>query len=208
MRKLILLLIMTLLAFSDGLSQDIIFPEPDREGGIPVMQALNLRHTSREFSHEKLPLQVMSNLFWAACGTTRGSYRTAPSARNFQEIRAYAVTDKAIYLYHEKDHYLEMVLEGDFREFTGTQSFVKDAPLTIVLVADHSRMGNTTGAARTAYAWADAAYISQNIYIYCASAELNTGVRALVDRELLAEKMQLGDGYEIVFAQCVGYPVK
>ncbi|MCA1756919.1 MAG: nitroreductase family protein [Bacteroidales bacterium] len=208
MKKLNLLVIMAILTFSNGISQDIILPEPDREGGIPVMLALNLRHSSREFSPEKLPLQVMSDLLWAACGTTRGSYRTAPSARNFQEISAYVVTEEAVYLYHEKDHYLERLVDGDYREFTGTQPFVKDAPLTIVLVADHSRMGNTTGAARTAYAWADASYISQNIYLYCASADLNTGVRALVDREVLAEKMQLGEGYEIVFAQCVGYPVK
>ena len=28
------------------------------------------------------------------------------------------------------------------------------------------------------------------------------------DATPLAEKMQLGDGFEIVFSQCVGYPVK
>lgn len=208
MKNLTLIFIITILSSSMVTSQDIYLPEPDREGGMPLMQALNQRHTSREFSSQKLSSQITGDLLWAACGTTRDTYRTAPSARNFQEIIAYVVTEEGIYLYHEMDHYLEKLIDGDYREFTGTQTFVKDAPLTIVLVADHSRMSNTEGAARTAYAWGDASFISQNIYLYCASASLNTGVRALVDRDLLAEKMQLGEGYEIVFAQSVGYPVK
>ena len=208
MKNLALIFIITILSSSMSTSQDIYLPEPDREGGMPLMQALNTRHTSREFSSKKLSLQITSDLMWAACGTTRGTFRTAPSARNFQEIIAYVVTEEGVYLYNEKDHYLEKLIEGDYREFTGTQTFVIDAPLTIVLVADYSRMGNTEGATRAAYAWGDAAYISQNIYLYCASASLNTGVRALVDRDLLSKKMQLADGFEIIFAQSVGYPVK
>jgi len=189
-------------------TQDINFPEPDREGGMPLMKTLNERHTSRAFSSRELPVELMGNLFWAACGTTREKYRTAPSAVNWQEVRAYAVTKDGIYLYHEQGHYLEKLIEGDFREFAGTQPFVKDAPLTIVLVADYTRMGNIGEEDRLKYSWADAAYISQNIYLFCTSENLNTGVRGLIDRELLSEKMQLDENHKIILAQCVGYPVE
>lgn len=54
-------------------AQDIKFPEPDRKGGMPLMQALNERQSSREFSSRDLPLELMGKLFWAACGSTRGT---------------------------------------------------------------------------------------------------------------------------------------
>lgn len=209
MKKLLLMLSLSIFSFSMADAQDINFPEPDRDGGMPLMKTLNQRHTSREFAPTELSPELMGNLFWAACGTTRGTYRTAPSAVNWQEVRAYAVTKDGIYLYHEQDHYLEKLIDGDYREFTGTQSFVKDAPLTIVLVADYSRMRREmTDEDRLKYSWADAAYISQNIYLFCASENLNTGVRALVDRDVLREKMQLPETHRIVFAQSVGYPVE
>lgn len=208
MKTFITTLIATILCFTMTNAQDIKFPEPDREGGMPLMKTLDLRYTSREFSSRELPVDLMSNLFWAACGTTRGKYRTVPSAVNWQEVKAYAVTKDGIYLYHEKDHYLEKLIDGDYREYTGTQAFVKDAPLTIVLVADYTRMGNISEQDKVKYSWADAAYISQNIYLFCASENLNTGVRGLIDRDVLSEKMQLDDNHKIILAQCVGYPVE
>jgi len=208
MKTIPITLILILLGMSMTNAQEIKFPEPDREGGMPLMQTLNKRHTSRQFSPRELPVELMGNLFWAACGTTREKYRTAPSAVNWQEVRAYAVTKDGIYLYHEKGHYLEKLIDGDYREFTGTQPFVKDAPLTIVLVADYTRMGNISEEDRLKYSWADAAYISQNIYLFCTSENLNTGVRGLIDRDLLSEKMQLDENHKIILAQCVGYPVE
>ncbi|HDZ40108.1 MAG TPA: SagB/ThcOx family dehydrogenase [Bacteroidetes bacterium] len=188
-------------------AQDIKFPEPDREGGKPLMQALNERHSSREFSTGDLPAELMGNLFWAACGSTRGTYRTAPSAVNWQEIRVYAVTKEGVYLYHEKGHYLEKLIDGDYREYTGLQDFVREAPLNIVYVADYTRMGDRSGQDKLKYSWADAAFIAQNVYLFCASENLNTVVRGLVDREVLAEKLQLDGNHKIVLAQTVGYPV-
>lgn len=200
--SLIFIIVLTLTSFS----QVIKLPEPDREGGMPLMQALNERHTSREFSDRELPVELLGNLFWAACGQTFETHRTVPSAHNFQEVKAYSIMKDGVYLYDEKDHSLRKLLDGDFREFTGTQAFVKDAPLVIVMVADLSVMTRADENTRIKYAWADAAFISQNIYLFCASEGLNTGVRALINRETLAEKMSLGENQEIILAQCVGYP--
>ncbi|MBS0009812.1 MAG: nitroreductase family protein [Bacteroidales bacterium] len=189
-------------------AQDIKFPEPHRKGGMPLMQALNERQSSREFSSRDLPLELMGKLFWAACGSTRGTYRTAPSAVNWQEVRAYAVTKEGVYLYHDRGHYLEKLIDGDYREYSGSQDFVGEAPLNIVYVADYTRMGDRSEQDKLKYSWADAAFIAQNVYLFCASENLNTVVRGLVDREVLAEKLQLDDNHKIVLAQTVGYPVE
>jgi nitroreductase len=57
-------------------------------------------------------------------------------------------------------------------------------------------------------AYADAAFISQNVYLFCASEGLATGVRASVDRPALAKALKLRDSQLVVFAQSVGFPKK
>ncbi|MCW4021177.1 MAG: nitroreductase family protein, partial [Candidatus Bathyarchaeota archaeon] len=80
--------------------------EPDTEGGRPLMQVLKDRKSSRAFSIEKLPIQVLSNMLWAAFGVNRpdSGKRTAPSARNWQEIDIYVATAEGLYVYDAKAH--------------------------------------------------------------------------------------------------------
>jgi nitroreductase len=83
---------------------------------------------------------------------------------------------------------------------------VKDAPVTLVLVADTSRM--PSGPDPKPMAYADAAFVSQNIYLFCASEGLATGVRASVDGPALAKALKLKDSQLVVFAQSVGFAKK
>jgi nitroreductase len=188
----------------------IQLPAPQTEGGKPLMQALKLRATSRAFAPDPLPPQTLSNLLWAAWGVNRADSgkRTAPSARNWQESDVYVVMATGAYLYDAVNNVLKPVASGDLRALTGTQDFVKDAPVTLVLVADTARMKGAQADMHQAYAWGDAAFISQNVYLFCASEGLATGVRAMVDRPPLAKTLKLAPSQIIAFAQGVGYPKK
>jgi nitroreductase len=183
-------------------------PEPQTDGGKPLMQALKLRATSREFSPDPLPDQTLSNLLWAAWGINRPAdgKRTAPSARNFQEIDVIVVRADGAYLYDAASNALKPLAAGDHRPLTGTQPFVKDAPVTLVYVADRTRVKAGSAPSDDSWSWADAGFVSQNVYLFCASEGLATGVRALIDRPALAKALGLGEGKLILMAQCVGYP--
>jgi len=183
-------------------------PPPRTDGGKPLMLALKQRATSRAFAPDPLPLQTLADLLWAAWGINRPGEgkRTAPSARNWQEIDLLAVDAKGAWRYDAAANTLEPLVPGDLRALTGSQEFVKEAPLTLVFVADPARMKGADDASREAYAWADAAFISQNVYLYCASEGLATGVRAMVDRPALARALGLPAERIVVFAQSVGYP--
>jgi nitroreductase len=182
--------------------------KPLVDGGRPFMQVLKDRKTSREFSPEKLPMQVLSNLLWAALGVNRpdSGKRTAPSANNRQEIDIYVVTADGLYLYDAKSHALMPLLAEDIREKTGGQASVKEAPVNLVYVADLAKMGTASQADREFYSAADTGFISQNVYLYCASEGLSTFVRAMVDRPTLSKAMNLRPDQKIVLAQSVGYP--
>ncbi|HUU04238.1 MAG TPA: SagB/ThcOx family dehydrogenase [Patescibacteria group bacterium] len=189
---------------------EIRLPKPQTDGGVPLMQALARRATSRDFAPDPLPAQTLSNLLWAAWGINRpeSKKRTAPSAMNWQEIDLYIVMEMGIYLYDATAHVLKPVMAGDFRAQAGRQEFVKTVPLTLVFVADPARMGKAPAEKREIYAWTDSAFISQNVYLFCASAGLATGVRASVDAAALATAMKLTSGQIITMAQSVGFPKK
>jgi len=186
----------------------IELPAPQLDRGRPLMQVLRDRQTSRTFDPRPLPLQELSNLLWAAWGINRpdSGKRTAPSAVNWQEIDLYVALPGGLYRYEAALHRLAPVHGRDIRAATGTQAFVANAPLTIVLVADLARITRASEVDKEWYSAIDAGFISQNIYLYCASEELATGVRALVDREQLAPLMELRPDQRIVVAQTVGYP--
>jgi nitroreductase len=185
----------------------VSLPAPNRTGGKPLVLALQGRKTTREFKPDPLPQQVMSDLLWAAFGINREDTggRTAPSAMNSQEIDVYVATAEGLYLYEARDHQLRLVLSQDVRPLTSGQEFVKAAPLALIFVADLARMTKAKPEQREFYAGMDTGYISQNVYLFCASADLGTVVHDL-DRGPLARAINLRSDQRIMLAQAVGYP--
>ena len=207
--SLIFLPIFVLLTFAEEL-KPIQLLKPQVDKGRPLMQVLKDRSSSRSFSKENLPLQVMSNLLWAAFGVNRPETgkRTAPSAVNWQEIDIYVATSDGLYVYDAKAHMLKPILSKDIRAMTGRQDFVKDAPVNLIYVADYSRVGTSTKEDNDLYSAADTGFIGQNVYLYCASEGLVTVVRGSIDRQALAQVMKLRPDQKIILAQSVGYPKK
>ncbi len=188
--------------------EPVRLPQPQMEGGKPLMQVLQERRSTREFSSEKLSMQTLSDLLWAAFGINRpeSGKRTAPSAMNRQEIDIYVALDDGLYLYDAKTHSLLPVLTRDIRALTGTQEYVGEAPLNLVYVADFSKMGDGPEENKIFYSAANTGFIGQNVYLYCASAGLGTVIRGMVGKQELAKAMNLRAEQKIVLAQTVGYP--
>ena len=218
MKKVLLLAACLVLSFSFIFS-NLTFAEepkpipllkPQTDGGRPFMQVLKDRKSSREFGSEKLPVQVLSNLLWAASGVNRpdSGKRTAPSAVNWQEIDIYVAAADGLCLFDAKAHLLKPILAEDIRAMTGLQPFVKEVPLNLIYVADFSRMGSVTNEQKEFYSAADTGFIAQNVYLYCASEGLATVVRGLVDKPALAKAMKLRTDQKITLVQSVGYPKK
>ena len=203
-------LIAALCAFATAstslLAQNITLPAPQKTGGMPLMEALAKRSTSRTFDAARdLTPQQISNLLWAAFGINRDDgKRTAPSASNKQECDLYVLLKTGSYLYDAKANALVLVAAGDKRQVgtTSRQTFAANAPITVLIVADSARASNREMAS------ADAGFISQNIYLYCASEGLANGVRASVDRDKAAAALSLKPTQWIVLAHSAGYAPK
>jgi len=185
--------------------EKITLPQPIKTGGMPLMEALSKRSSDRgPFSGKALTQQQMSDLLWAAWGINRpDGKRTAPSASNAQEIDIYIFTAEGAYRYDAPEHALYPVKKGDFRKEVVTRDFGSTA-VDIFFVADLDKRRGSEEQKQQMSA-IDTGYISQNIYLYCASEGLGTIVyTGSLSREKVAEHLGLGEHQWVVGGQSVG----
>lgn len=179
-------------------AQDIQLPEPTRNGGMPLMEAVNNRQSSREFTNATLTHQQLSDMLWIACGYNRPDKRTVATALNRQEMSAYVITPEAVYRYEPKENKLIHINSGDHRGVSAMQDYAKVAPLNVALVTDLAKQDKDIFAGMTVGA------MSNNIYLWCASEGLKTVVRASFDQEGLKKALKLNDKETVLLVQTVG----
>lgn len=194
------------------IAQDIKLPEPDKKGGVPLMQALNDRASSREYSSRNLTHGQLSDVLWAAWGINRADQgkHTAPSSNNKQEISVYAALESGLYLYMPESHYLKQIHDRDIRKITGKQDFVEIAAVNLIFVSDLIKAGvsnpEKAGSESLNTSSINTGFMAQNVYLYCASEKLACVVRGWVDTTELSKAMELAPHQRIIIAQTVGYP--
>lgn len=182
---------------------------PDSVGGTTIDEALWRRATSREYSGEALSLEELSGVVWAAAGINRpaNDHLTAPSALALYPLRVYAFLPEGVYLYDQRTHRLDRVVEGDRRALAGSQPFVATAPLNLVYIADLSvYAGRAISGEHVRYLCGqDAAGYAQNANLYAAGHGLKAVTRGSAPAaELLALLGLDAERYFFALAQTVG----
>jgi len=181
-------------------------PPPRTQGVQLLTTALRLRRSTREYSSERIPAQLLSDLLWTAFGINRpNGDRTAPYWRHVMVMDIYLAMADGVWLYDAKSHVLMSYHSADIRAQTGLQDFVATAPLNLIYVAHGENMIDVPAEERRLYASVDAAFIGQNVYLFCASEGLATVFRGAVDAPMLGQVLQLSDQQFVTFAQTVGY---
>ena len=166
----------------------ITLPEPDHKRGIPLMEALSLRKSTRKFRATELQLQYVSNILWAAFGVNRpDGKRTIPTARNQQNLIVYAAMQNGVWRYLPETH--ELIQEV----FLNLCELLGNAPLTLGYAAQGEYGGMHAGSAY------------QNVGLYCASAGLGNVVKA-TGLNVMAEYITPPPEYKLLILQSVGWP--
>jgi nitroreductase len=200
-------------AFAQELKPIQLLP-PQLDGGRPLMQVLKDRKSTRWFSKKEIPLQVLSNLLWAAFGINRPSgLRTAPSGFFNNDI--YVATADGVFVYDAKANLLNPVVAEDVRSLSGRQypppgaggGYVGEAPVNLIYVWDGSKKRSIySEEINLCLAFCHTGLVSQNVYLYCASEGLVTVVRHWFDKPALEKKMKLRPEQYATLVQSVGYP--
>jgi hypothetical protein len=208
-----------------GNSEPIVLPRPAPKTTKSLARALKLRRTMREISDRPLPLQILSDLLWAASGVNRrrGPFglpgRTAASASNSQEIDVYVAREEATYWYDPVRHRLVPAALGDLRRLAigrGQAPAGAEAPVRLIYVVDIDKLVHTSGFqepglrdpdVQRSYYYVDTGLIAGNVYLFAASVGLAAWFHNC-DRSRLGAKLGLREDQRVLFAQTVGYPRK
>lgn len=200
MKRFFISLSLTIISISQCLASDIALPKPQTNGGMPLMEALSKRQSTREFlNNRKLSDQQLSDLLWAACGYNREDKLTIPTAMNRQEVSVYVITPEGAWRYAAKENKLIQVTDKDIREYSAAQEFAKEALLNIAIVSDKELMSDDI------YAGTDAGAVMQNIYLWCAANNVGTVTRGSFDKNELAKALNLKSSQRVILVQTVGY---
>ncbi|MCP5093464.1 MAG: SagB/ThcOx family dehydrogenase [Gammaproteobacteria bacterium] len=201
MRTMLLCLLSMVLAMSTVTlghenGQRTSLPPVESKGEMPLEEAIQLRRSAREFGRRDLALEDVSQLLWAAQGiTTRGGFRTAPSAGALYPLELYVVAGRVeglsagVYRYRPRTHELVHMRSGDLRRPIASaalgQSAVRRAPAVLVIASVYRRTTGKYGERWRCYAHIEVGHAAQNIYLQAIARGLGTVlVGAFDDKEV------------------------
>ena len=183
----------------------ITLPPPATQGGKPLQEALSLRKSGRQYSEREVSMETLSSMLWSGFGISRpDGRRTAPTARNVQDIDIYVVRKDGAFRYDAQNNSLALVTTNDIRSVTSsTQDFARRAPLNLLYVQTLKNQTQNLGADLTGGLHAGA--ISQNVRVFCASEGLENVVRLLFDANALAKALGLPAEQRVLLTHSIGY---
>jgi len=201
--------------------QPISLPEPVFDRCLTVFQALKVRRTSRVIGGQKISLQILSDILWAAQGVNRlegpfgGPGRTAGSASNSQEICIYVAMEEGMYLYEPESHRLSPVAIGDRRALAigpGQGKAGATAPIRLVYVVDLDKFkkagfqepGLYDPEIQKSYYFVDTGLIAQNVYLASSSLGLASWFHNC-NKTAFAKEINLKPHQRPLFGQTIGY---
>jgi hypothetical protein len=186
-----------------------------------VFEALKLRRTSRSISDRTMPLQILSDILWAAQGVNRvdgpfgGPGRTAASASNSQEISVYVARQEGTYLYQPDSHKLIPAARGDKRALAigpGQRTSGANAPLRLIYVVDAEKFktagyqepGLYDSEIQRSYYFVDTGLIAENVYLAASALGLVSWFHNC-NKPKLARELGLKEHQRPLFGQTIGY---
>lgn len=201
--------------------RSIKLPKPLFAHCSTVFEALKMRGTSRSISDKKIPLQILSDILWAAQGINRvhgpfgGPGRTAGSASNSQEVCVYVAKEEGTYLYEPDSHTMTPVAAGDSRCLAigpGQRTSGVNAPVRFIYVVDvdkfktagYQEPGLYDPEIQKSYYFVDTGLIAQNVYLAASALGLVSWFHNC-NKTRLAKILGLKPHQRALFGQTIGY---
>ena len=207
MKKMIMLAFaLMMMGGSISAQEKIQLPQPDMKLlNMPLAETLQLRRSSRNYQKDKAITDAqLATILWAAVGINdpKSGRLTTPTAVNMQDIKVYVCNEKGVWLYNANDNSLTNVYKEDLRpSLVARQTFVMDAPVTLLLVSEQSKRNFHN----ERYGAMDAGYVSQDIYLACAAMGMKTVARAMMDQDAVRSALNLQEGDYPMLNHPIGY---
>ena len=188
----------------------IKLPEPKREGGMPLYQALSLRKSLRNFDPSiKVSYETLSQALWSCYGVREGNYRVIPAAKAWYTFVIYLFVEDGVYKYNPIEHSILKIIDGDHREITGTQkAIVTKARINFLFIADLNMKGRAPEdkAIRREIVKADIGNITMALSLFAAANNMKGVIRGNFNQKDVFEFLNLNSNdYYMPLAFSLGY---
>ena len=212
MRKIFYIFLISLILaslFSISYAKVVVvnLPEPNKTGGMPLNEAVTNRHTEREFTDYKIKPQELSDLLYVAAGVNReNNLRVYPVGKGVQDMFVYVFDKEGVYKFDAPTHSLELIIEGDHRQDTGTPTYIGRAAVNLVYVQDIKLWDSQDKTRETVERWgfAHTGAIMQNVYLFAASKGWNSVARGSFNETKIRELLNLDKNHIITLVQSIG----
>lgn len=184
-----------------GATDAVTLPEPTRDGGLSLVQALARRRSVRHFSAAPLSMPQLSQLLWATQGITAPGRRTAPSAGALYPLEVLLVALRVeglaagAYRFRPQGHVLQPaaapVGAPALQRAALGQQAVGTAAAVVALTAVASRSAGKYGARAARYAAFEAGAAAQNLALQAVALALGSVVVGGFDDAAITELLQL-----------------
>ena len=194
MLKTIGVLMVSFMATS-ALAADIKLPTPDKTNTTTLIQALEQRHSDREFSDKAVDNQTLSSILWAAYGVNRtDGKRTIPTALDKKDLNVYVFNSDGIWLYDANENTLKKQSSENKLDLFRSQDYMNAVSTVLVYT------GSTED-----YAVMHAGAAYQNVELYAAANNMASIVRGYFEHEKVAQALNLPAGQRVIISQAIGW---
>jgi SagB-type dehydrogenase family enzyme len=193
----------------------IMLPKPKYNSDVSLEESLVKRRSVRDYTGELLSLEEVSQLLWAAQGTTsdRGG-RTAPSAGALYPLEVYVIVGDVqyqaigIYLYKPKKHEVVMIADKDVRQqLAGAalgQSSVKNGVIDRSFTAVYQRTTRKYGDRGIKYVHIETGHAAQNVCLQATAMGLGAVTIGAFNDQEVSKLMSLPKDEEPLYIIPVG----
>ena len=208
MKKLLALLLMLALSVPAFAEDEVInLPAPVKTGGLPLMEAINLRQSLSNFQDTELTDKDLATLLWTAGGINREDGKLVyPSAMNTRDLIIFAFTKAGVYRYTPESSTLTVIEKGDYRNYAAVQPFGAKAAVNLVYVQELSLWPDipATLEQKKQAGFSHAGFSMQNVYLYAASQGWGAHCVMSMNYEKLPEILNLTETQSLILGICVG----
>ena len=196
--------------FNTEVGEIIKLPEPKREGGMPLYQALSLRKSLRNFDPSiKVSYETLSQALWSCYWVREGNYRVIPAAKAWYTFVIYLFVEDGVYKYNPIEHSILKIIDGDHREITGTQkAIVTKARINFLFIADLNMKGRAPEdkTIRREIVKADIGNITMALSLFAAANNMKGVIRGELSQQAIFDFLNLNSNdYYMPLAFSLGY---
>ena len=170
---------------------EIPLPKPKTKGEMSLEESIKKRRSARSFITQELSLEQISQLLWATQGITEESrgFRAAPSAGALYPLEIYLIKSDGVFYYNIENHSLKKLNNNDVRgeivRAAWGQSFIQQAPVSIIISAVRSRTTARYGGRGNRYVDIEVGHAAENLHLQAIALGLaSVPIGAFTDSEV------------------------